>query len=98
MAAEAGGWLQQAEACDPDRRPPPAAPCGEEYGLPEVQPPGPVPLHPLHPPRHPLHPTQCTGLPLLHLAICVYACHTSVQLPASHNAKHNIQRVFKLFA
>ena len=54
-------WIQPAEAGHPDRGPSPAAACGEEHGLPEVQPSGPVPLHQVHPPGDPLHPAQCPG-------------------------------------
>ena len=59
--AEARGWVQQAEACHPDWGPPPAAPRGQEHGLPEVQPPGSVPLHQIHPPGDALHPAKCSG-------------------------------------
>ncbi len=70
--AETRGWIQPTKARDPHRRSPPAAACGQEHGLPEIQPSRPVPLHQIHTLGHTIHPAQCTGvLPALAIVPCL---------------------------
>mmetsp|Transcript_15961 Transcript_15961/g.37844 ORF Transcript_15961/g.37844 Transcript_15961/m.37844 type:complete len:276 (+) Transcript_15961:3838-4665(+) len=60
-AAEDGGRRPAPQARGADRGPPPAAPGGQEPGLPEVLPPRPVPVHALRPAQHALHRAQRAG-------------------------------------
>ncbi len=75
--AEPGGWRGAAEAGHPDRGPPPAAARGQEHGLPEVQPPGPVPVHALCAPGHALRPAQRAGAILVYTLAGPSGCKSS---------------------
>lgn len=61
MTVEPRGWLQQTEALDYDWRPPPAASCHQEHGLPEILQHGAVSVHQVRAPGSAHHRLGRTG-------------------------------------